>query len=292
MRPKRIAVVMLGATMAFPAPAAARDEQLVLEPSSQWVIDYADDSCVLRRGFAGETTQLELRYFAPYGNAQVSVVSKTLKTTLDPLTFRFEPGDGWGDPGWSFYASYASGFSGPTFSARLTPVPGEDDEDVAADEDLQKWASNYREALRKMTGLTLIDAFERDLTLRTGSLDLPMQAMDQCLEELTSHWDIDVVAHRDLYRAARPQNQASMSRRLRFPPGLWQRGASGIVNIRMAVSAEGRPTACHVQMALSDPAFERETCDTLLEHLRFRPALDKNRQPLPSYWTTSVRFIR
>lgn len=290
---KRVVVLLLSAVVGFITPAAAaKNEPLILEPSSQWVIDYADDSCVLRRGFADETAQLELRYFAPYGTAQVSVLSKTLKASLDPLKFQFDTAADWGNPDWSFYASYTNGFSGPTFSANLRPVPAESDPDATADEDFQAWATRYREWLQTTTGLTLIDAFEQDIMLRTGAMARPMQAMEQCLEELTSHWGIDVAAHRDLYRAALPQNKASMSERLRFPPGLWQRGASGIVNIRMGVSAEGRPTSCHVQMALSDPAFERETCETLTEHIRFRPALDKDRRPLASYWTTSVRFVR
>ena len=42
--------------------------------------------------------------------------------------------------------------------------------------------------------------------------------------------------------------------------------------------------------SLSDPAFEESSCADIQHAFEFEPALDKDGQPLKSYYVTSVRF--
>ncbi len=61
----------------MPAIAAAKDDKRIeLAPSGAWEVDYAEDSCALRRGFgeAGKEVWLELRRLTGDG-FQITVAS-------------------------------------------------------------------------------------------------------------------------------------------------------------------------------------------------------------------------
>ena len=51
-------------------------------------------------------------------------------------------------------------------------------------------------------GVLIERAFSDPLFLRTGNLHPAMEAMRSCLDDLYSHWGIDVEAHRTLRRPA------------------------------------------------------------------------------------------
>ena len=75
-----------------------------------------------------------------------------------------------------------------------------------------------------------------------------------------------------------------------YPPMMAREGVPGVVNIRLAVDESGLVTACHIQMPLADPAFERTSCTDIQHELDFDPALDKDGKPIASYWVTKVHF--
>ena len=60
--------------------------------------------------------------------------------------------------------------------------------------------------------------------------------------------------------------------------------------MRLDVDETGGITACHIQMPLSDPAFEESSCADIQHALDFDPALDKDGKPIASYWVTKVYF--
>lgn len=64
-----------------------------MAPSSEWIVDYADDSCALRRAFkvGDEQAILQLRQFAPGENFEVVLLSSTLTRTDKAPRVRFEP---------------------------------------------------------------------------------------------------------------------------------------------------------------------------------------------------------
>jgi len=78
---------------------------------------------------------------------------------------------------------------------------------------------------------------------------------------------------------------------IQYPPKMLQRSMPGLVNVRLDISAAGRVTGCHIQMPLSDPAFEQNSCVEIEHGLEFEPALDKDGKPIASYFVTSVNFV-
>ena len=117
-----------------------------------------------------------------------------------------------------------------------------------------------------------------------------MAALNDCIDELMTHWNIDVEAHKTLTRPALPVNLPEVGSMIDYPPMMIRQNLQGVVNIRLAIDEAGRITGCHIQMPLSDPVFEESSCADIQHALDFDPALDKDGQPIKSYYVTSVRF--
>ncbi len=79
-------------------------EPLEMVPSSNWVADYAEDSCALLRDFqAGDhKVTLQLRQFGPGEDFEISVLSRTLSRSSRAPRVRFEPDEGFFEPLSSF----------------------------------------------------------------------------------------------------------------------------------------------------------------------------------------------
>jgi len=271
-------------------PAAAED----FAPSSAWTLDYDDDSCALRRMFgAGENrVYLEFRRFEPDTSLQIVIASERMNAR-NPSNFRyrFSSEADWRDtPGINI--TLDNEFSGVIFNTVLFRTPeGMTDPDRDAYLRSIDWRAQEREIVSRTDAITLRGAYRRELTLQLGPMGPPMAALNECIDELMTHWDIDVEAHKTLTRAAIPIDYTSSSSMLDYPPKMLLRSMPGLVNIRLAIDETGRITGCHIQMPLSDPEFEESSCADIQHAFEFEPALDKDGKPIASYWVTGVRFI-
>jgi len=153
---------------------------------------------------------------------------------------------------------------------------------------------HYLERLEaEVAGIGLYDAFERPIYLQTGDLVEAMDAMKVCLEELEAHWGIDVEAHRTLARAAEPYDYDRLAREVMedYPREMARQRIPAHLRVRLDVSAEGKPTGCHMQSGLNDEAFEREACGNMMRFAQFYPALDAQGMPIRSYYQISVIYV-
>jgi hypothetical protein len=117
-----------------------------------------------------------------------------------------------------------------------------------------------------------------------------IEALQSCIDDLKTRWRIDVEAHKTLSRPAVPVNLDEVPGMMSYPPKMLQLNMPGLVNVRLDINETGRITACHIQMPLSDPAFEESSCADIQHALDFDPALDKDGTPISSYWITRVHF--
>jgi hypothetical protein len=279
--------------LAAAEPAAAKT--LEMEPTSPWNLHYDSDSCVLRRAFGeGEQrTQLDMRRFQPGVGLQTTIATKAMRMTQRDFRYRFDPKIEWQDAAMANYVHFAEDFEGVIFTPLLIDLPFGKKPDAKEVEQFLKTAdleALEAEAGDRVQSITISRAFWDDLVLKTGSLKAPLSALNTCIDELLNHWGIDVEAHKTLTRPATPRNVEEMGRRIPYPPKMLARRLPGIVNVRLNVDESGAVSGCHIQMELSDPAFESATCNTLLKALKFDPALDKNGNPIASYWINRVYF--
>ena len=119
-----------------------------------------------------------------------------------------------------------------------------------------------------------------------------MEAMRDCLDELLNHWGIDAEAHATLSRRVLPADYEKLVRSLRraYPNTMEARGMQGYVRARLSISENGEPTDCHIQSTISQPDFEKEACEQLLDEGEFFPALDAQGNSIASYWATNIVY--
>lgn len=294
--PRFLAILALMSS-AIACPAFAGDSP-GLAPSSDWTLVYDDDSCALRRMFGSGDNEayLEMRRFAPDSGLQVIVASKKLKAR-DLRTFRYRLGD---ETDWretrGLKLTLDNGLGGVVFGTDLIDSPDTLDD---RERELYLWSIDWRTMEREaairtdsiaVQGVTVRNLRRGELTLQLGSLEAPMAALNECIDELLTHWDIDVEAHKTLTRPALPIDLSESSSMIGYPPKMVRQRMPGLVNIRLAIDETGRVTACRIQMPLSDPEFEASSCADIQHAFSFEPALDSDGKPIASYWTTRVQF--
>jgi hypothetical protein len=290
MESVRAAVLTIVLTLGVaPRGAQAADATLEMAPSSDWVVDYADDRCALRRAFAAgdEQATLELRQYAPGDNLEIIVVSSTPARIRSEPRVRIEPDEDWYDPPDAMLLDVAAGH-GVMYTDNLRPAALKSDGQPYA-----PWSEQDRDAREQaITGLTLAGTFEPALTLGTGRLREPMDAMRACLHQLVTHWGLDATAQDTLSRKATPIDQMGWARQTmeQYPTDMLRAGKSARLPIRLLVGTDGKPTACVALEGFAEPSFERAACASAMRYARFEPALDASGQPVASYFVTTIIY--
>lgn len=297
---KRLIGISLGLAMLAAQPAAAEDELLTLAPASAWAMDYADDSCALRREFGTGNGRvvLEIEQFAPGRvDMQFTVVGPSLhwRNRFAPgeTTLRFVPDmqaspvDGEANispaPDWHGITFVTSFLTAPILEAGIAP------------EGQSAWVATFEQPARErqVTALEIRNGTVEDLHLQTGSMGPPMAAMRTCLDELLTHWGIDAEAHRNLRQPVQAIDWQRWVRRVQdvYPSDLAGQGQQAIMRIRLDVTPEGRASGCHMQARVGHEEFERTACDILLNQARFSPALDANGNAIASYHLLRISYL-
>ena len=268
---------------------AAGDQPLTLAPTTQWNVDYTDDSCALRRAFGSgdATATLQLRMFAPGDQYEFLIVGDGLGRTRGTPRVRYGSDADWFEPS-APLVSNGRDQNAVVFSDNLRPAALKPKGEAAA-----PWSDAERDAREAaVTALTLAGSFEHDLTLQTGAMHRPMEAMRTCLAELVTHWGLDSAVQDTLTRKVQPVQQRDWQRQIlgAYPTDMIRQGKSGRVPVRVIVDAAGKPANCIAVKNFADPAFENAACAAMMRYARFEPALDAQGQPVTSYWVTTVVY--
>lgn len=279
-------------SLALLSQSAWAAEARPLSPASPWNVDYADDSCALRRDFVdgGNTVSLEMRQFAPGDGFRVIVAGKGLDFKMRAAQVRFAPAPKSTEVQSPAHLTYGAGTRGVSWNDSLFVVRSLDRLFEAGQLPRQRQAADYRKVEGGVQGLEIGGVLEPGIFLKTGELYRPMQAMRQCLDELLGHWGIDVAAQKTLSRHAKPLEPRKWRRLLQTNFPKTERDIDGLVRARIMVGADGRATSCHIQIKSQDPLFETTTCREMMKATLFEPALDAAGKPIASYYLTQVYF--
>jgi len=67
-------------------------------------------------------------------------------------------------------------------------------------------------------------------------------------------------------------------------------GRQASLRVRLDVAPDGMPSGCHMQVDYNEDDFERVACQQLMRYARFAPALDKDGQPIASFYQTAIHY--
>lgn len=303
---KSIVLAGVAITMLAPGIASADEgeDPFVLTPSSKWHVNYADDSCRLVRSFGEEEDALV--FFAERYEPGDSFFMVVAGNPLDAgrfadTVFRFGP-DGYEYDGPSQTGDLGE-YSPAVMVSQMLLIAHPDIVEEAEkydDFDLEKWTQEAdvfgqtisAEQEAAISWLEIRRGQERPIRLELGSMGPPMAALRKCTEELLTHWGIDLETHRGLTRGVEPKSDPGRWLRPRdYPSELVRKGTQGLVQFRLSVGADGKPTQCHIQRSTRPEAFDKAVCNTLMRRAEFEPALDAKGQPVASFWRSTVRFM-
>lgn len=286
---KAIALFAIAITSQFSsvAPAMGQDDRMVYEPTSQWTLDFAEDSCALRRTFSrdGDEVFFELRGFAPNEIFRALILSQNIRFTDRSSTFAYEPVQG--EQG-KYPAAPVTVEGWQSGIYLRVPTPS-----LASDPSNTKVAKSPEvrsELERAITNIYIGNSYHSNVSLQTGRMDLAMEVMKACLDDLVSQWGLDPEIQNTLLRSAQPNNLRQTVNKFRYPAGMKVRNKQTVLFARVLVDAEGNVTDCRVLENISDEQFATAACQNLVSELQYDPALDREGNPVDSFHVPTIIF--
>ena len=272
-------------------PAMAAKAPQVFAPSTPWNVDYADESCVLRRNFGTPDRKvvLELRQFVPGDVFYATIAAKFISAGQGKLKVRFVPDTAVHEAQSAYSLVYSQGMEGVVWTDSFRP-----DQATVEEGPQPRWIEIERNARESsIRGVEVSGRASPAVSLATGEMHRPMTAMRGCMDELLTDWGIDAAAQRTLSRPAWPVGQANWARVIQanYPSAMLMKMKGGIVRLRMIVSPDGKATSCHILVPSQDPSFEKTACAGMMKAARFDPALDASGKPIASYYAATVVYM-
>lgn len=276
---------------------AADLDTIVLDKSSDWVLDYAKERCSLIRTF-GEgdyAVRLQIDSFGDLHELRVvaagsalprlpggaDMIKLQLTPDAKPRELLVQEGDAGDMRGVSFRFSFVPEKDLPGW-VRLTQ---EERYRIFREQLVHQPA--YEAGTKTM--LFIFDGGRRRIELRSGSMAAPMKALRDCVGDLHRSWGLDPVQEATLSRPAMLTDRTRRAFYRAFPSGMQRRGLNAFVPVRVAVDATGKAGECVVQLDNMHEDFRKAVCDRLSAD--FMPALDAAGKPVASYFTVTVSFF-
>ncbi len=285
----------------------AAAEPVRLQPSSKWIVDYADNSCRLVRTF-GEGESRTILFFeseAP-GRMDMTVSGEPLKGSNQEVSARFLPIGGkmlqgrraktvkGGEPAilWSAVSWLPEQVAEELerASANRTVKPGTRPPPInladRAAEKLQR-----RQFAEKADGLEIQTRRNHPVILETGPMGDPIKAFEKCGRDSLKDWGVDP----DLEdRIVRPAWAAGGALKWfssdDYPRDMVIEGKGSYVKARVLIDATGKVTKCTSLSHFDAPEFNQASCDAIMQRAKFEPAELADGTKVPTYTTLHIRW--
>lgn len=277
-----------------------------IQPSSKWVLDYANDSCRLIRQFGeGATvTKLAFQGVSP-DEMTMLVIGGTLRPSQGDGEIKARLLPGADEPFTGAAAQSEGGAKGAAFwtSIPLTPdwkgdrksSNGQYLRDNANRKNIDlvqlEAARAKRSALAlSTTGVSIIPASGREMVLETGSMGKAIAMFDECERDLLREWGVDPAVQDKIVKPVWTRSALAWFSSNDYPSSALFRNEESTVNVRLAVDNSGKVTKCASVSAYAAPEFNKVVCNVYLTRARFSPAELADGTKVASYFSQSITF--
>jgi len=282
--------MLLGCALAglVVSPAAQAQDGATFNANSAWAADYGDDYCRLIRSFSDgkDKITLILQRVQPGADTQMMLIGNSLKAFRGSteLGWHFLPNDA--DRKSRYTRSETSGqtyfrMEGVTLVPFSPPAPGTPPGPPRYDRAAEEAAG------KNMTGLIVSSGLTKPVRIETGRLDAPVAALQACTDDLLKSWGLDAEKHKTASSPVIAPMSPGWLPQGTIPFSDYAKFAGGGNQVRLMISAEGKPTACNVFSPTLDKALNDKICELLMEKASFTPAKDAAGQAMASYWMGS-----
>jgi TonB family protein len=279
-------VVLSTALAATPAHA----DPIVLEPTTPWNLDYAQDKCRLIRTFGSGDSEVVLHMEqsgeGPYYNLAL-FGALAQKSAGDVMQIAFLPNE----------RPSERSFIGGTLKDSELPFV------IMHGINLAPVARNARQGKyevveigpdreRAIASLALSKGLRQPLQLHIGSMEAPLNAMRTCVADLIRTLNLDAEGLSQIVEGPKPKNQEQLARFIqeRYPARMAQNGEGGTVAVQLTVNDQGRATTCQIAASDRPAVFDDYVCFGLLRMAEFEPAVGPDGKPRFSFWYIRVTY--
>ncbi len=258
------------------SPVGAQEPVLIATPSSDWLLEYAEQDCIARRDFASDQGAIFLRF----EKASLGAHSKIVLLSTDV-------GEGSGDVTLSLTGEgepirlphvgtmrLRRSFNGALLYVELQP-------------------DDWGEA-RKLNGVMVTNAFESPVMLQTGDLGPLLDALDTCVDDLLSGWGLDVELARTSVEYAQRNNFQIWANKIieDAPRRALPRSGRVTISVRVVIGSDGKPTGCVQNASERYADLSHYTCEAVMELAEYQPARDSAGNGVPSMDSMDVIYFR
>lgn len=290
--------VLAAASLGLGSPIGA-EEPIGLKPSSKWVVDYADEKCRLLRWFGSgeEAAVLIFEQTSPSARFAMTAAGPQLKdfAKAGGIDLRFSDSQAKDKPVAAFAGTMAQ--RGP--AVIITWMDFTVAQDAATQETDQVDPEGGKPGLPEIDlqtadKVSYIEFRERRRAVRfePGPMRDAIAALNTCTDNLVASWGLDPARLRSAKSALIWTNRRAVVRRIveKYPAAAAAAGEQGIVSMRVMVDADGTMTSCHIDRLTDNEAIDSPVCRDM-KYARFRPAIDAQGQPMPSYYATKIIYM-
>jgi len=287
----------------MPLLVAATPQPVRLQPSSPWVLDYAENSCRLSRAFGTgkDQTILQFESTAP-GEMSMIAIGRPLQTGAEEIPGKFLPVQ---DDPFKGKAEIATNKRPGVLWAKVALLPAALIARDKAEGELRKAHPGVRpppidladkaehRAARQafaaaVTELEIDSRRNRPVILETGSLGEAIKSLGKCNRDSLRDWGIDPDVEDKIVRPVWAPDVVSWFTSDDYPAS--KLGKESEVRVRLLVDAAGKVTKCTSLSHFDEPEFNQVTCEKFMKRARFRPAELADGTKVPSYYINRVVF--
>ncbi len=279
----RLIIGLLGALALTFAPLQAQDDALRFEPAGDWVIQQADESCVLGRNFSSsdQVAGIRIERQAPGPYFRISVLSPGFEKANPAIRVRFTPDRyaevpdflGHGTTGEYFVLTFTDS-TFPNMRGQVRPFI-----DWSTDEE------RLRE--QSITGLEIPQGLNEPVFLATGEMYAPMQALRDCVDALYASWGVDLSALDDSSLPAGADNARELTGLLlrELPQEIRRTLPEQLSVARVIFNPDGHVTRCRITITEWGPDLIARLCAVITEHAQFRSPRNAQGERIAGYST-------
>jgi len=292
-------VAALSALALLPGAAHGADNSgpAVFKPSGAWTLDVGDDYCRISRPFSDGSEQITfaMERVQPTNFVRVLLIGNGVKVfrSANQFDYGLLPGsDSRKGPFWRSETADKQQFlsMGEVLMGPLQPIQPPEPGKPPVFPPYSRTAE--LEFAQGVNALAITGGVTTPLQIDTGGLGGAVNALQKCADDLLVYWKLDAVKHQTMTRAAQPSGLPSDW----LPAGTIEFGdfaklGDSANQVRVMVSAEGKPTGCFIVRPTLDKKANDEICKALMAKGQFLPALDAGGQPMASYWMTAPMML-
>lgn len=323
--------VLLSAVMGMSAAlaSAAAKPATVLEPTTPWDLDYADNNCRLIRIFGAGKDAIKLVFeeVAPRAPMTVMLIGKVdAESDNNILTFESLPGveldEGQGHNALNSNARIVfwprrlgRGRWGliskadvermrkadPVAAERSSSAPPnldpphfkwkDHDWSVQPAEEWNAEDAAFTGRADQVTSVILNPGRSGSISLDTGPLGKAFQALEQCATDSLKDWGIDPAVEETVAISSHPVvDPHRLFGPNDYPAEAWQAFKEDNLEVWLNIDAHGAITNCRVISDFASPEINNAICGMVRRKETFVPARTKDGAPVPDFYTENFVF--